>query len=109
MADMGFCKQARLDKEDLRIELSVAALRKQSKRAAQKAADLEMSQGEHAAGSYLRCRVGWPTTIKSWHSKLASTAAIISTLPSASAEYLAQVLREHYKHICTHSTCCCRH
>ena len=39
--------QARLNKEDLRIELSVAALRKQTKKAGQMAADLEVSLGEH--------------------------------------------------------------
>lgn len=38
--------QARLDKEDLRIELSVAALRKQTRQAVRKAADLEVSLGE---------------------------------------------------------------
>ena len=39
--------QARLNKEDLRIELSVAALRKQTKKAGQMAAGLEVSLGEH--------------------------------------------------------------
>ena len=38
--------QARLDAEDLRIELSVAALRKQTKQAVRKAANLEVSLGE---------------------------------------------------------------
>ena len=47
--------QAHLDKEDLRIELSVAALRKQSKRAAQQAAGLEVSSGEHT--QHLICQV----------------------------------------------------
>ena len=38
--------QARLDKEDLRIEVSVAALRKQRKKAVKQAADLEVSLGK---------------------------------------------------------------
>ena len=39
--------QARLDKEDLRIELSVAALRKETRKAVQKAADMEVTHGRH--------------------------------------------------------------
>ena len=38
--------QARMDKEDLRIELSVAALRKQTKKAIRQAADLEVTAGK---------------------------------------------------------------
>jgi len=43
------CIQERLDKEDLRIELSVTAMHKQAKQAVQKAANLEVSQGEGEA------------------------------------------------------------
>ena len=43
----GIAMQARLDKEDLRIELSVAALRKQTQKAVRRAADLEVTLGEY--------------------------------------------------------------
>ena len=39
--------QAWLDKEDLRIEVSVAAVRKQTKKAVKQAADLEVTLGKH--------------------------------------------------------------
>ena len=39
------CIQERLDKEDLRIELSVTAMHKQAKQAVRKAANLEVSLG----------------------------------------------------------------
>ena len=38
--------QSHLDKEDLRIELSVAALHKKTRKAARQAADLEVTAGE---------------------------------------------------------------
>lgn len=41
--------QTRLDKEDLRIEMSVAALHKQTNKAVRQAADLEVTLGEHVA------------------------------------------------------------
>lgn len=43
------CIQERLDKEDLRIEVSVAAMHKQAKQAVRKAANLEVSLGEGQA------------------------------------------------------------
>lgn len=47
--------QHQLDKQDLRIEMSVAALRKQAKKAAKTAADLEMTAG---AANLAQCLVG---------------------------------------------------
>jgi len=43
------CIQERLDKEDLRIELSVAAMHKQGKQGVREAANLEVSLGEAEA------------------------------------------------------------
>ena len=46
---LAVCIQERLDKEDLRIELSVTAMHKQAKQAVQKAANMEVSLGEGVA------------------------------------------------------------
>ena len=47
--ELTVCIQERLDKEDLRIELSVAAMHKQAKQGVRKAANLEVSLGEAEA------------------------------------------------------------
>ena len=54
--------QARLDKEDLRNEMSVAALHKQTKKAVRQAADLEVTLGEHAAYEGHLCHLARPPT-----------------------------------------------
>ena len=48
-----FLVQAHLDKADLRIEMSVAALHKQNQKAVRRAADLEVTLGKRFAYTYL--------------------------------------------------------
>lgn len=57
--------QARLDKEDLRIEMSVATLHRQTKKAVRQAADLEVTLGEHAAYVGNLCHFSSSTSSKS--------------------------------------------